>query len=200
MQKIVTNTWYDGDAEAAVDFYVSLFPDAAITGTVPYVEDAHGAPGQTMVVDFELAGQAFTAIDGDDSTEHGHAMSPLVNCDGQEGVDRCWEAILADGGKEVECGWIAGKWGVHWRIRPSEADRCLGGEDEEAAVRAARAMCKMKKIDLQGLKDAPTKAAPPETHRTGEAVKATAVRSYDRSPPAGTPEAARQAPDRPEVA
>lgn len=154
MQKIVTNIWYNGDAEEAVAFYVSLFPGAKATGTVPYVEDAHGTPGKVMIANFEIGGQSFTAINGDDSAEHDHAMSLLVNCDDQAEVDRLWEAILAGGGREIECGWIADKWGVNWQIWPAEADGYVGGPDKEAAVRATQAMYKMKKIDLQGIKDA----------------------------------------------
>ena len=154
MQKIVTNIWYKGDAEEAVDFYCTLFDDAKVTATVPYVEDAHGTPGEVMLVNFELAGQAFTAINGDDSAKHDHAMSLLINCDSQEEVDRLWEAFLAEGGSEIQCGWIADKWGVNWQVWPSEADRYVGGSDKEAAVRATQAMYEMKKIDLQAIKDA----------------------------------------------
>ncbi|MEU6861008.1 VOC family protein [Glycomyces sp. NPDC046736] len=154
MQKIVTNIWYTGDAEEAVDFYAGLFDDAKITSTIPFVEDAHGTPGQAMVVNFDLAGQSFTAINGDDSAKHDHAMSLLVNCDDQAEVDRYWDAILAGGGKEIQCGWIADKWGVNWQIWPTEADRYVGGPDKDAAVRAVQAMYQMKKIDLQALKDA----------------------------------------------
>jgi predicted 3-demethylubiquinone-9 3-methyltransferase (glyoxalase superfamily) len=154
MQKIVTNIWYEGDAEEAVAFYVSLFPGAEVTGTVPYVEDAHGTPGEVMIVDFAIAGQSFTAINGDGTAKHDHAMSLLVNCDDQAEVDRLWAAILDRGGKEIECGWIADKWGVNWQIWPAEADRYVGGADKEGAVRATQAMYRMKKIDLQGLKDA----------------------------------------------
>lgn len=154
MQKIVTNIWYNGDGEEAVEFYCSLFEDAKITGTLPYLEDAHGVPGKVMVVNFEIAGQSFTAINGDDSAKHDHAMSLLVNCDSQAEIDRLWDAILAKGGKEIQCGWIADKWGVTWQIWSAEAERYVTGPDKEAAVRATQAMYEMKKIDLQGLKDA----------------------------------------------
>ncbi|MQM26097.1 VOC family protein [Glycomyces albidus] len=155
MQKIVTNIWYtDGAAQEAAEFYATLFEDAKITGTIPFVEDAHGTPGQAMVVNFELAGQQFTGINGDDSAKHDHAMSLLVNCEDQAEVDRLWDAFLSNGGKEIQCGWIADKWGVNWQVWPSEADRYLGGPDKEGAVRATEAMYGMKKIDLQGIKDA----------------------------------------------
>lgn len=155
MQKIVTNIWYqDNAAEEAVEWYLTLFDDAKVTSTVPYVEDAHGKVGDAMVVNFDLAGQSFTAINGDDSAKHDHAMSLLINCDSQEEVDRLWDAFLANGGSEIQCGWIADKWGVNWQVWPTEADQYVGGPDKEAAVRAVNAMYAMKKIDLQGLKDA----------------------------------------------
>ncbi|THV30760.1 VOC family protein [Glycomyces paridis] len=153
-QKIVTNIWYEGDAEAAVDFYLTLFDDAKVTSTIPFIEDAHGTPGQAMVVNFDLAGQSFTAINGDNSAKHDHAMSLLVNCEDQAEIDRFWDAILDGGGKEIQCGWIADKWGVNWQIWSTQADRYVGGEDKEGAVRAVNAMYAMKKIDLQALKDA----------------------------------------------
>jgi len=155
MQKIVTNIWYtDNKAEEAAEFYASLFPDAKITGTIPYVEDAHGTPGTAMVVNFTLAGQQFTGINGDDSAKHDHAMSLLINCEDQAEVDRLWDAILGGGGSEIQCGWIADQWGVNWQVWPTEADQYVGGPDKEGAVRAVQAMYAMKKIDLQGLKNA----------------------------------------------
>jgi predicted 3-demethylubiquinone-9 3-methyltransferase (glyoxalase superfamily) len=105
-------------------------------------------------VNFDLAGQSFTAINGDDSAKHDHAMSLLINCDSQDEVDRLWDAFLANGGSEIQCGWIADKWGVNWQVWPTEADRYVGGPDKESAVRAVKAMYAMKKIDLQALKDA----------------------------------------------
>lgn len=153
-QKIVTNIWYNGDAREAVDFYLTLFDDARITSSLPFVEDTHGTPGQPMVVNFELAGQQFTAINGDDSAKHDHAMSLLINCEDQAEIDRIWDAILSTGGKEIECGWVADKWGVNWQVWSTEAERYVTGSDKEGAVRATKAMYGMKKIDLQGLKDA----------------------------------------------
>ncbi|THV38452.1 VOC family protein [Glycomyces buryatensis] len=153
-QKITTNIWYNGDAEDAIEFYCTLFDDAKITDTAPYLEDAHGEPGKTMIVNFEIAGQKFTAINGDDSAKHDHAMSLLVDCESQAEIDRLWDAILAKGGSEIQCGWIADKWGVNWQIWPGEADRYVMGPDKEGAVRATQAMYPMKKIDLQQLKDA----------------------------------------------
>ncbi|GAB3654652.1 VOC family protein [Glycomyces tarimensis] len=154
MQKIVTNLWFDDNAEEAVDYYCSLFEDSKIIQTVPYSEVGPGEPGKAMVIDFELAGQQFTAINGGGEFHYTHAMSLLVNCDSQEEVDRLWDALLAGGGREVECGWLNDRYGVPWQIWPSEANDLVGGPDPEAAQRAMKAMLGQRKINVQALRDA----------------------------------------------
>jgi predicted 3-demethylubiquinone-9 3-methyltransferase (glyoxalase superfamily) len=154
MQKIVTNLWYDTQAEEAAEFYCSLFEDSKITNVVPYNEAGPREAGLTMLVDFELNGQRFTAINGGGDYHYTHAMSLLVNCDSQEEVDRLWSALLADGGQEVECGWLNDKYGVPWQIWPVDADALVASSDRAAANRAMQAMLGMKKIDLQGMRDA----------------------------------------------
>lgn len=154
MQKIVTNLWYDTQAEEAAEFYCSLFPDAKITGVQRYTESGMREAGTVMTVDFELAGQQFTAINGGGDYHYTHAMSLLVNCDSQEEVDRLWDALLADGGQAIECGWLNDKYGVPWQIWPSEANELLAGGDPAAVDRALKAMYTMKKIDVQAMRDA----------------------------------------------
>lgn len=154
MQKIVTNLWYDTQAEQAAEFYCSLFEDSKITNVVPYGEAGPREAGLTMLVDFELNGQKFTAINGGGDYHYTHAMSLLVNCDSQEEVDRLWAALLADGGQEIECGWLNDKYGVPWQIWPVAADALLASSDRAAANRAMQAMLGMKKIDLQGMRNA----------------------------------------------
>ncbi|MEV5836236.1 VOC family protein [Nocardia sp. NPDC052112] len=154
MQKIVTNLWYDTQAEEAAEFYCSLFEDSKITNVVPYSEAGPREAGLTMLVDFELNGQKFTAINGGGDYHYTHAMSLLVNCDSQDEVDRLWTALLADGGQPIECGWLNDKYGVPWQIWPVEADTLLAATDRAAANRAMQAMLGMQKIDLQGMRDA----------------------------------------------
>ncbi|WP_063044894.1 VOC family protein [Nocardia pseudovaccinii] len=154
MQKIVTNLWYDTQAEEAAEFYCSLFEDSKITSVVPYSEVGPREAGLTMLVDFELNGQKFTAINGGGDYHYTHAMSLLVNCDSQDEVDRLWTALLADGGQPIECGWLNDKYGIPWQIWPVEADTLLTSTDRAAANRAMQAMLGMQKIDLQGMRDA----------------------------------------------
>lgn len=154
MQKIVTNLWYDTQAQEAAEFYCSLFTDSKVTDIVRYTESGMREDGTVMTVDFELAGQRFTAINGGGDYHYTHAMSLLVNCDDQAEVDRLWDALLADGGQEIECGWLNDKYGVPWQIWPSEANELLGGSDPAAVERALKAMYSMKKIDVRSMRNA----------------------------------------------
>jgi predicted 3-demethylubiquinone-9 3-methyltransferase (glyoxalase superfamily) len=154
MQKIVTNLWYDTQADEAAEFYCSVFEDSKIINVVPYGEAGPREAGTTMLVDFEINGQKFTAINGGGDYHYTHAMSLLVNCDSQEEVDRLWLALTADGGQEIECGWLNDKYGVPWQIWPAEADQLLSGDDREAVNRAVTAMLGMKKIDVEAMRDA----------------------------------------------
>lgn len=154
MQKIVTNLWYDTEAEQAAEFYCSLFEDAKIINITPYSEAGPREAGLVMLVDFEIAGQKFTAINGGGDYHYTHAMSLLVNCDSQDEVDRLWTALTADGGQEIECGWLNDKYGIPWQIWPAEADALVSSPDRAAANRAMKAMLGMKKINLQAMQDA----------------------------------------------
>ncbi|WP_431957055.1 VOC family protein [Nocardia lijiangensis] len=153
MQKIVTNLWYDTQAEEAAEFYCSLFSDSKITDIQYYGEAGPREAGLAMVVDFELNGQKFTAINGGGEYHYTHAMSLLVNCESQVEVDRLWLALLADGGQEIECGWLNDKYGIPWQIWPAQANELMKG-DPAAVARATKAMLGMKKIDVQAMRDA----------------------------------------------
>lgn len=154
MQKIVTNLWFDTEAEEAAQFYCSLFEDSKITDVQNYPEEGPRASDRVMVVDFELNGQKFTNINGGGEYSYTHAMSLLVNCDDQDEVDRLWDALLADGGKEIECGWLTDKYGVPWQIWPVEAGELITGPDRAGAARAAKAMYGMKKLDVRAMRAA----------------------------------------------
>ncbi|MEV6556405.1 VOC family protein [Nocardia sp. NPDC051756] len=154
MQKIVTNLWFDTQAEEAAEFYCSLFADSKITDVQYFTEAGNRPTDLAITVDFELNGQKFTAINGGGEYHYTHAMSLLVNCDGQAEVDRLWTALLADGGQEIECGWLNDKYGVPWQIWPAEATELVTSDDREAVNRAMRAMLGMKKIVLQQMRDA----------------------------------------------
>jgi predicted 3-demethylubiquinone-9 3-methyltransferase (glyoxalase superfamily) len=154
VQKIVTNLWFDAQAEEAANFYCSLFPDSKVLNITRYGSAGPGPEGQVMVVDFQLAGQRFTGINGGPEFKFSEAISLLINCDSQEEVDRYWDALLADGGEPSQCGWLKDKYGLSWQVVPREMDEMIASTDAAAAQRTMAAMLKMVKLDLGELKRA----------------------------------------------
>src|ERR1700754_4579925 len=99
MSKITPSLWFTDDAEEAAKFYVSLLPNSQIDKVQRAPADyPHGKAGQAIVVEFNLAGQRFMAINGGIRMEYTHAVSFTINCDDQAEVDRLWETILGHGG------------------------------------------------------------------------------------------------------
>ena len=147
MQKITTFLTYDNQAEAAANFYVSLFKNSKIE-SVMHAGDA------VMGVSFQLAGQHFNALNGGPSFSFAEGISLYVNCETQAEVDELWEKFTADGGEESRCGWLKDKFGVSWQIIPSVLGELMGDKDPEKAQRVVQAMLKMNKIIIADLKKA----------------------------------------------
>ena len=154
MQKIVTNLWFDGRVEEALEFYTSLFPDAKVNTISRYGDAGPGTKGDIVVADFELAGQQFTIINGGPGFPHTEAMSLLVNCESQDEVDRLWEALSAKGGAPGQCGWLTDRFGVHWQIVPVVLGEMMQAEDEVKVQRMIKAMLAMTKLDIAALERA----------------------------------------------
>ena len=106
MQKIVTNLWFDGRVEEALDLYTSLLPDSRVTRVQRYGEGGMGKPGDIFTANFELAGQLFTIINGNSYCEHSAAISLMVRCVDQDEVDRLWEGLICGGGRAKPL-WLA---------------------------------------------------------------------------------------------
>ena len=155
MSKISPCLWFDGEAEEAANFYVSLLPDSRIEKVQKNpVDTPAGKAGSVLVVDFTLAGQRFMALNGGTRFEYTHAVSFKIDCADQAEVDRLWDAILAHGGKAEQCGWIRDRYGLAWQITPSALPKYLGGSDKAGAQRAMQAMLGMVKLDIEGLRRA----------------------------------------------
>lgn len=154
MQKITTFLWYDKQAEEAANLYTSLFDDSRIVHVQRYGEAGPGAPGSVMVVEFELAGQRFLALDGGPEFTFNEAMSLSVDCGSQEEVDTLWARLTENGGEAGPCGWLKDRFGVSWQIVPSKLPELLGDPDPAKSQRVMAAMMGMKKIEIQGLLDA----------------------------------------------
>jgi predicted 3-demethylubiquinone-9 3-methyltransferase (glyoxalase superfamily) len=153
MQKITTFLTFDGRAEEAVDFYVSIFEDSRILSSSRYGDAGPAAAGTFMSASFELAGQPFIALNGGPSFTFSQGISLFVSCESQEEVDRFWEK-LSEGGEEGPCGWLTDKFGVSWQVIPSALGELLGDEDREKANRVMAAMLQMSKIDIESLRRA----------------------------------------------
>lgn len=155
MQKITPCLWYDGDAEEAAAFYVTLFPDSRIDKVVHSPADNPSMDkGGVLVVEFTLAGQKYTGLNGGPQFPFTEAVSFMVHCKDQAEVDRLWDAIEGNGGKPSQCGWISDRWGLSWQIVPEELLEMIASEDRAAAERAMQAMLQMVKLDVAALKRA----------------------------------------------
>jgi predicted 3-demethylubiquinone-9 3-methyltransferase (glyoxalase superfamily) len=157
MQKIVPFLWFDNQAEEAAKFYISVFRNSKIITVDRYGEagaEVSGKPkGSVMVVEFQLEGQRFMALNGGAEFTFSPAISFLVNCETQAEVDELWEKLSAGGAIE-QCGWLRDKYGVSWQIVPTILDEMLRDKDTEKSERAMRAMLQMKKLDIAELKRA----------------------------------------------
>ena len=156
MQKIVTNLWFDTQAEEAAQFYVSIFKNSKIVTVTHYAEGSPRPAGSVLTVTFELDGERFTAINGGPEFTFSEAISLLVNCDDQAEIDRLWTALTADGGEESMCGWLKDKYGLSWQIVPSDWDTRFKESPETAhkMQKMMDAMFQMKKLDIKVLQNA----------------------------------------------
>jgi predicted 3-demethylubiquinone-9 3-methyltransferase (glyoxalase superfamily) len=155
MSEIVPCLWFKNEAEEAAKFYVALLPDSKIEIVQRNVIDSPSGPaGSVLVVEFTLAGQRFMALNGGVAMEHSHAVSFKIGCKDQAEVDRLWDALCADGGAPVECGWLRDRYGMSWQIVPDVMLDYLRSADRAGAQRAMAAMMKMVKLDIEGLRRA----------------------------------------------
>ncbi len=154
MSKITPCLWFDGKAEEAAQFYVSLLPDSRIDAVMPYsVKTAGGAPGDVMAVEFTLAGQPYLALNGGPVFKFTPAISFAIACADQAEVDRLWGA-LTDGGAAERCGWLKDRYGVSWQIVPSALIAMMKDKDTKRVSRMTEAMMQMVKLDIATLRQA----------------------------------------------
>ena len=147
MQKITPFLWFDGKAEEAMNFYVSIFKNSKVLSVSP------GPNGTAMGVTFELNGQEIRAFNAGPQFKFTEAISLFVDVETQEEVDELWRKLAA-GGEESRCGWLKDKYGLSWQIIPTALGRLIGDKDPEKAGRVLQAMLTMSKIDIAGLQKA----------------------------------------------
>jgi Uncharacterized protein conserved in bacteria len=153
MQKITPFLWFDGKAEEAMHFYVSIFKNSKVGAITRYGDAGPGPKGTVMVVTFQLDGQEFIALNGGPQFTFSPAISFVVNCETQEEVDAFWEK-LSEGGEKLQCGWLRDKYGLSWQIVPTVLGEMMQDKDAEKSQRVMKAMLQMTKLDIKRLKQA----------------------------------------------
>jgi len=156
VQKITPFLWFDGTAEEAVKFYVSIFKNSKIGMLSRYGKEGqeiHKQPeGRVMAVDFELDGQLFTALNGGPLFKFNESVSFQVHCETQEEVDHYWNALSMGGDpKAQQCGWLKDKYGLSWQVVPTVLPKLLTDKNKEKSERVMKALLQMKKLDIAGL-------------------------------------------------
>ncbi len=155
MQRTIPCLWYNGDAEEAAKFYVSLIPDSRIAAVNQSPADwPSGKAGDVLTVEFTLGGTKYVAMNGGPEFPFTLAVSIQVPCDDQAEIDRLWTALIKDGGQAVQCGWLKDRWGLSWQIFPKRLTELIADKDRARAKRAFDAMCEMVKIDLAAVEKA----------------------------------------------
>ena len=147
LSKITPCLWFDTQAEDAANFYTGVFPNSRVVNVSHYGSAGPRPEGMVMVVDFELDGQPFVALNGGPEFTFNEAISFQVSCESQEEVDDYWTK-LTDGGQEVACGWLKDRFGVAWQIVPTVLDELIRDSDHERSQRAMKAMMGMTKFDI----------------------------------------------------
>ncbi len=154
MHKITPCLWFNGDAEQAAAFYVTLLPNSKIDRVFRSPADTPSGPaGTVLTVEFTLAGMPYLGLNGGPQYTFTEAVSFQIHCENQAEVDRLW-AALKDGGQELACGWIKDRWGLAWQIVPVRLEQLLKDPDQKKARRVMEAMMEMVKIDIAELERA----------------------------------------------
>jgi predicted 3-demethylubiquinone-9 3-methyltransferase (glyoxalase superfamily) len=151
-QKLSTCLWFDNNAEDAVNFYVSLFPDSRIVATSRNGDTGPGPKGSVLVIEFEMLGRRFMALNGGPVFTFNESVSLVINCDTQREIDDYWERLSADGGKTSQCGWLKDKFGLSWQVIPSGMAELM--QYPARTERVMRVVMQMQKIDLAKIRQA----------------------------------------------
>ena len=153
-KKLSTCLWFDTQAEEAAKFYVSVFKNSKVGHVSHYAQDVQGKKaGSVMVVEFEINGQAFTALNGGPQYKFTEAVSFQVACDSQEEIDYFWDR-LTEGGQEGPCGWLKDRFGLSWQVVPNQLIEMMLDKDAKKVARVTNAFLQMKKFDIEALKRA----------------------------------------------
>jgi len=153
-QKITPCLWFDGKAEDAVAHYTSIFKDSKVTRTLRWGDENPDLKGKVLLMEFELAGQQYQALNGGPQFPFTNAISLSVDCADQAEVDYFWTKLLEGGGSEGNCSWLKDKFGLSWQIVPRRLPELLADPDPARALRAMQSMMTMNRIDIAAIERA----------------------------------------------
>lgn len=153
-QKITTFLWFDRNAEEAIRFYTSIFPDSKVLATTRWGPGGPVPAGTLMSATFTLAGQQFMALNGGPAHRLSPAVSLYVSCADQAEIDATWDQLLAGGGKPARCGWLEDRFGLSWQVVPQALGAMLQDPDPARVQRVTAAFLAMVKFDVAALQRA----------------------------------------------
>lgn len=158
MNKLTTWLWFETEAEEAARFYASVFRNTEVgeVTLAPGGAEPYNTEGQVLTAEVTIEGHLFCCLNGGPHAEGkpNDAVSFQILCADQAEVDEYWNRLAADGGREVQCGWVKDKYGFAWQIVPEALPRLTNGPDRAAAARVTAAMMKMVKLDVAALEAA----------------------------------------------
>ena len=153
--ELITCLWFNGNAREAATFYTSIFPDSKLEDNwLAPTETPGNELGEEVVVNFQIFGKPFIALNGGPQFPHSEAVSFQIPCTNQDEIDHYWHLLTNEGGQESQCGWLKDKFGVSWQVTSPSMMKFLAGPDPEGAARATEAMMEMRKIDLAAMEAA----------------------------------------------
>ncbi len=153
MKDIHPCLWFDDKAEAAANYYVSIFKNSKVTSVSRYGDAGPLPKGTVMVAMFELDGRKFMALNGGPLFKFSEAISFVVKCETQQELDHFWEKLSA-GGATQRCGWLKDKFGVSWQIVPTALEEMMSEGNAAQSNAVMKALLQMDKLDIQGLRKA----------------------------------------------
>ena len=159
VHRIAPCLWFDDQAEAAAQHYVSIFPNSRVVAVTRYGNagfEIHKRPaGSVLTVEFELEGMPFTALNGGPLFKFNEAVSLQVICETQQEIDHYWDKLGAAGDPKAQaCGWLKDKFGVSWQIVPTGMVEMMKDGTSPGAERAMAAVLSMKKLDVAAIRRA----------------------------------------------
>ncbi len=154
-----TCLWFDGNAEEAADYYVTVFKDGRIGRIGRYTDAVPEQAGSVLVVEFEINGQKFVGLNGGPQFPFTEAISFQIHCADEPEADYYYDTLTKDGGQESACGWVKDRFGVSWQVIPPGAIDLISDPDPGRAARATAAMLKMKKLDVAEMRRAADEGA-----------------------------------------